>query len=90
MSMGKKRLYSDIIFTRIKKHFCPNCGEKLSLITCSKVINSKSEESKKLNFVLGDTFMVGDIKFIYDEFKCNKCNFQVSVKELKQIEKGDK
>ena len=85
---GFKRMYNDIYFTRIKKHYCPECGERLGLIACSKVVNRKSEEARNFNFSIGDSYMIGNIKFTWDEFICPKCERQFIVKELKRIEKG--
>lgn len=32
--------------------------------------------------------MIGNVKFIWTEFKCPHCGKQISVEEMKQIEKG--
>ena len=32
--------------------------------------------------------MIGNVKFIWTEFKCPQCGKQLSVEEMKQIEKG--
>ena len=57
MLMGKKCLNNDIIYTKFKKHDCPNCGAKLDLVEVSKVVNSKSPEAKDFDFSNGEGFM---------------------------------
>ncbi|TYQ15483.1 UNVERIFIED_CONTAM: hypothetical protein Cloal_1941 [Acetivibrio alkalicellulosi] len=88
--VGKKRLYNDIFYTYFKKHYCLKCNSKMKLIKCSKIINSKSEEAKKYDFELGNTFLIGDIEFVWDELKCFKCGFQISIKEKKKLEREHK
>ncbi len=88
MAKGKKYLNDDICYTVFKKHYCPQCGEKLKCIKASKVVNSSSPEAKNYDFGMGaDSFMVGDVEFIWKEFYCEKCKKQISVSEMKQIEK---
>ncbi len=80
----------DIFYTVFKKHFCPQCGEKLKRIKVSKVVNSGSPEAKDYDFADADSFMTGDVEFIWKEFYCERCKKQISVSEMKQIEKDRK
>ena len=82
-----KKIFQSPIYVYYKKHFCPTCKEQLRKIGVSKIVNSNSPESRNFDFSQGDSYMVGDVKFIWTEFKCLKCGFQVSVRELKRIEK---
>lgn len=85
--MGKKYFNSDVIFTIFKKHYCPVCGTRLSRIRTSKIVNSKSQEAKTFDFGSWDTFMVGDVEFIWKEFYCPICEKRIPVDELRRIEK---
>ena len=85
MSNGYKREYNDVLYFR-KDHFCPDCGTKLEKVAVSKVVNSRSPEAKEFDFRLGDTFMVGDVRFTWDEFECPNCKRHLTVNEMKEIE----
>lgn len=84
MKTGKKRIYNNIFFTYMKKHNCPNCGNLLERIKCAKTINSSSEEANNFDFSFGESFLIGDIEFTWDEFKCNNCNNQFTISQLKK------
>ena len=90
MTQGIKRQYDNVIYTHCKKHYCPTCNEKLSVIKCSKIVHSHSEEAKNFDFLNGDGFWMGNIKFIWDEFLCSHCNLQWTVKKMRQIEKDSR
>ena len=81
------RIWTGPFFMNWKKHFCPVCGEKLKKIKVSRIVNSKSEEAKDFDFSSGDVYMIGNVKFIWTEFSCIKCNKNYSVKEICQAEK---
>lgn len=87
-----KRSWSRPFFMSFKKHYCPVCGEALQKIKVSKIVNSKSEEAKNFDFSssCGDGFMAGDVKFIWTEFNCSKCNRNYSINEIHKIEKLSK
>ena len=88
MIIGKKYFNNDVFYTLFKKHYCPNCATKLTRIKVSKIVNSHSPEAKNYDFTSGDSFMVGDVKFIWKEFFCPLCKKQISIEEMKQIEKS--
>lgn len=81
---GVKREWSSPIFVYLKKHYCPICGEKLERTKISRIINSSSEEAKNYDFSSGDSFLVGNVKFIRTGFRCNKCDKLYSIKETKE------
>ena len=82
---GIKREWSHPIFC-IKKHYCPYCNEGLEKTKSETVVNSKSEEAKNYDFSSGDSFLVGNIKFIRTVFRCNKCGKTYTIKEVKENE----
>ena len=95
--IARQRIYTRPLYARRKKHYCPKCEGELFLKEVSKVVNSNSSEAKDFDFSNGDTFMIGDVKFTWDEFKCSECNFQISINDLalyerkkKYKEKGEK
>ena len=87
MIMGKKYFNDNVFYTVFKKHYCPECGTRLTRIETSKIVNSKSPEAKNFDFSLGDSLMVGDVEFIWKEFYCPICKKRISVSEMKRIEK---
>lgn len=62
---GKKYFNNDVFFTLFKKHDCPQCGKRLQRVRVSQIVNSNSPEAEKFNFSLGDSFMVGNVEFIW-------------------------
>lgn len=82
-----QRIYKDPFYVRFKKHYCPDCGAMLKIITTSKIVNSKSEDAENFDFEFGESFMIGNVKFIWDEFECPVCGRIFSIKEMKQIGK---
>lgn len=83
----KKTYYGHPFFIRMK-HYCKKCNGLLEVRTIEKVVNSFSEEAKKYDFSdSGDTYLVGNIKFITYYFECTDCNTIYSNKELVQIER---
>ena len=87
---GVKREWSRPFWVRFKKHHCPACNALLTTIKVSKVVNSKSEEAKNFDFSSGETYMVGNIKFIWTEFQCNVCDNSYSLQEIRENEKKTK
>ena len=87
-----KRIWSRPLFMKWGKHFCPVCGETLQKVKISKIVNSKSEEAKNYDFSSpsGEGFMIGNVKFIWTEFFCSKCDKNFSVDSIYQAEKQDK
>ena len=88
--IGRRYFNNDVIYTMLKKHYCPECGTKLTRIKISKIVNSKSPEAKNYDFTLGDSFMVGDVKFVWKEFYCPTCKKRMPIDEMKRIEKQQK
>ncbi len=85
-----KRIWSRPFFVKFKKHYCPACGEELKKQKVSKIVNSKSDEAKNYDFSSFDSYMIGNVKFIWKEFVCLMCNTSYSVDEIYQAEKAKK
>ena len=90
MIVGKKHVNNAIFYTIFKNHYCPACGTKLTRVKTSKIVNSRSPEAKNYDFTLGDSFMVGDVEFIWKEFYCPTCKKRIPIDEMRQIEKGQR
>lgn len=82
-----QRIYKNPFYVNFKKHYCPNCGVALEKIKISKIVNSKSEEARNFEFEFGESYMIGNVKFIWDEFQCPICKKRISIDEMKRIEK---
>ena len=83
---GVKRIWAPPFYLRFKKHFCPICNEPLIPIKISKIVNSESKEAQEYDFSSSDGYMLGNIKFIWNEFKCKSCNRNFSISEIKYAE----
>ena len=86
MVIGVKHINQDVIYTVFKKHYCPNCGARLTLVKTSKIVNSEASTAMDYDFSLGDGYMSGKVKFVWKEFYCDKCTKQISIEEMKRIE----
>ncbi len=84
-----KREWQHPFYAR-RKHKCPQCSAEMSLIKVSKTVNSKSPEAYQYNFNTGDTFMIGNVKFVWDELLCRKCGYQSDIVNFLQQEKAEK
>ena len=87
---GVKREWSKPFWVRFKKHYCPTCMNLLTTTKVSKIVNSNSEEAKDYDFSSGDTYMIGNIKFIWTEFLCAACGKTYSLEEIRKNEKKTK
>ena len=87
---GIKREWSKPFWVRFKKHYCPTCMNLLTTTKVSKIVNSNSEEAKDYDFSSGDTYMIGNIKFIWTEFLCTACGKTYSLQEIRENEKKTK
>lgn len=85
MNHGVKYVCNDFFYL-IKKHFCPDCKTLLKKVKVSRIVNSSSPEAKDFDFTSGDSWLFGDIKFIWKEFECPKCGRRITVKEMQKIE----
>ena len=87
---GVKREWSKPFWVRFKKHYCPLCKGLLTTTKVSKVVNSKSEESKDYDFSTADGYLVGNVKFIWIGFRCDTCGKSFSIQEIRKNEKNTK
>ena len=90
MIVGKKYMNNAIFYTIFKKHYCAVCRTKLSRKKVSKIVNSNSPEAKNYDFTLGDSFMTGDVKFIWKVLYCPSCGKEISASEMRKYEKAGK
>lgn len=81
MISGVKHINSNPFFF-FKQHYCPKCNEKLKVVKESKIVNSKSPEAKNYDFSLGDTYLRGDVKFIFKKLECPKCKIHFTPEEI--------
>ena len=82
MIYGKKYINNAIFYTMFKKHYCPKCGKRMHCVKVSKIVNSKAPEAKSFDFSLGDSFMMGNVEFIWKEFRCSDCKFNISIDKM--------
>lgn len=85
-----QRIFKNPIYINFKKHYCPECNKGLEKINVSKIVNSNSPEAKEFDFHTLDNYMIGNVKFIWTEFRCPMCGEQFSIDEMKRIENEHK
>jgi hypothetical protein len=78
------------IYVYWKKHYCPECGVRLTVKYSSKIVNSESSEAKGYDFSLGDTRLEGDVEFRKCYFWCEECKRKITFEEMKEIERRKK
>jgi hypothetical protein len=79
---------SSPIFTLLKKHNCPVCNSALIPQKIRKIVNSESIEANDFDFRDADNNLFkGDVKFIWYELYCEKCNKGYKPREIKAYEK---
>lgn len=77
----------DPIYVNFVKHYCPHCNGLLKKVKVSRIVNSYSPEAKDFDFSTFDSYMIGNVKFIWSELHCENCNINFTVDEMKKIEK---
>lgn len=78
------------IYIRWRKHFCPNCNNKLEARYDSRVIDKNSPEGKKMNYLCVFAYPMADIEERTWYLYCPKCESKVSVEEIKKSKKNSK
>lgn len=76
-------------FAYCKKHFCPDCDERLQRVWASRIVNAESLEGRygQYRFNFSDEATYGDVKMMWIAFTCPFCGRRVSVGELLAREK---
>lgn len=87
MVSGVKKDSGDFIYMRLKKHVCPDCGQKVFVRKIKKVIKAGSRAAKDYDFTIGDITLEGKVKFIWYEFKCTGCGNMTTEADMKAYEK---
>ena len=90
MISGVKKNTGDVLYMRLKKHVCPDCGQKVFVRKIKKVINSGSKSAANYDFTIGDVTLEGKVKFIWYEFKCTGCGNMTTEAVMKAFEKRQK
>jgi hypothetical protein len=70
-----------------KPHYCPECNSQMEAKKVERVVNSKSPEARNFDFSSVDGYLIGLIKFTWDEFHCPKCGNQLTVPQMKKYER---
>ncbi len=83
MISGTKHIVSNPFFF-LKKHYCQKCNAKLNVVKDSKIVNSNSPEAQNYDFSLGDTYLVGDVKFVFKVLECPDCKTRFSKNDFKK------
>lgn len=82
-----KRSFRSPFYVNLKKHYCPECKVLLGKTKVFRIVNSNSPEAKSFDLFTFDNYMIGNVKFIWTEFICPQCHRQISVNDMRRIEK---
>ena len=77
---------SHSISARKGKHYCHVCNELLKISRKEKVVNSESEEAKDFDFYIGEGYTMGNVKFSWDVYYCEKCDSEISIDNQRRYE----
>jgi rRNA maturation endonuclease Nob1 len=75
-------------FVKYRKHYCPICGDLLSVEQKRQIVNSKSDEAKNFDFQHVDIYLSGDVEFRWNVFRCTGCRREFTIKEIWRDEKA--
>lgn len=87
MLYGYKFKYDCGPYFLYRNHYCLYCQSLLIRKKREKIVHSQSEEVKYYDFSAGDTYMLGNVKFITYYFECPDCKYLYEIKELKRLER---
>lgn len=71
------------VFFELRKHYCPKCNGILEKVKASQIVHHKSPEAKYFDH----DGAIGNVKFVWTEYRCLKCDMQYRINELKRIDK---
>lgn len=78
------------IKVKFRNHRCRKCGEELTLINHSKIVDPKSGEAKYYDFNLLDSATNGPCEFVHKIFHCTRCGENTEIKTQINQEDIDK
>lgn len=88
MISGFRRYWKKPFWSRLKKHFCQNCGKRLILQKEIKIIKKGSSEAENYSMTdMEGNPLMGDLKIIKNIFKCNNCSRTYEIMEQFNYEK---
>ena len=77
-----QRTWTNPIYARLKKHFCPKCGEQMRLAQKDAILTPEQAISRGFR---PDAF--GNTRYIWDVLECPGCGQSMTIPEMKQQEK---
>ncbi len=90
MIKAVKKDTGSLVYMKLKKHPCPECGRKMKVVKMKKTVKSNTKEAANLDFSAAGVRLGEKVKFIWLEFKCPDCEIQFTEEALRKIEKKAK
>lgn len=78
-----QRIWSNPIYARCQKHFCPSCGEHMTVAKRDAILTPEQAASRGFR-----PNAAGKTKYIWDILKCSGCGRTVTIPEMKKLEKS--
>lgn len=75
------------LYTHLKSHRCLKCGSLTRVDKISKIVNTNSKEFKAYAYKFFDSYPIGEVEFVEEEFVCNNCDFHMPVNSYFRLEK---
>ncbi|MBQ4283924.1 MAG: hypothetical protein IJB96_08370 [Lachnospira sp.] len=88
--IGEAVTYNCTSYYLKKPHNCFSCGCILEKKRREAVVHSNSPEAKNYDFGIGDTYLVGYVRFITFYFQCPSCGRSYEIRELINLEREQK
>lgn len=85
MSMISYQMSANPLYIYLKKHYCPQCKCKMKIVYKSKYFSEK--EVKPIDTSIGEVTFLGDLEIRSPWFLCPSCGKEVSIDEMRQIDK---
>ena len=88
MGVIEYKLDFNPFYVFFKKHYCPQCQNKMTTSYINQIVPRK--EATLSSFHIGDITFTGDLETRQLFFWCPKCDFKISITEMRNYEKNNK
>ncbi len=87
MIKAVKKDTGSLIYMRLRKHCCPECGKQMKVVKFTKVVRANTREAKNFDLTAAGQSLGEKVKLVWYEFKCRDCDKTYTEKSMRHIEK---
>ncbi len=77
-----QRSWNSPFYARFKKHFCPKCRQQMTVAKRDAILTREQALSRGFH---PDAF--GRTKYIWDVLECPDCGHEMTIQEMRELEK---